>query len=476
MVNTEIKTKTMEKKKINAVDLLLSRLDREQIENFIRKECAHDMQFQERFLALGAGTVFRPNPDIYASRVEDLIEDYGGRHGYIEYSDSFGFNRDVTRILDEANDAINKGQWEVAIAVLTGIASVGDEILNSGDDSAGELGAIVSDCFEKWHELCAEENLPENIKSEIFELAIKRFNEKDLKGWDWWWDWMQMAIDLADTPEKQTKVFEALDAIKPNGDDWSSRFAVNTAQRYRLEMMSRCGSEEEQIQFMYDNVANSDFRKRLIQRAWDRSDYEEVLRLAKDGVNQDATYGGLVRDWNKWQYRVYREIGDKGNQIQLARNFFFKGGSFGDTEFSMEAMYAVLKTLMPQNEWSEYVATLISEATGSKDEYRLRYIYTKEKMWPEYMDYIRKNPSTFVIDSAPKAVKTAFRDEIVSLYTSAVNNFFQRAADRKSYREGVGLLRNLIEYGGQKEAAQIVAEQKSRTPRRPALIDELSRL
>ena len=37
-------------------------------------------------------------------------------------------------------------------------------------------------------------------------------------------------------------------------------------------------------------------------------------------------------------------------------------------------------------------------------------------------------------------------------------------------------LRKLIKYGGTKEAEQTVTEQKSRTPRRPALIDELSKL
>lgn len=466
----------MAKKKINAVDLLLSKLDREQIEDFIRKECAHDGQFQDRFLALGVGTIFRPNPDVYASRVEDLIEDYGGRHGYIEYNDSFGFNRAVTRILNEADEAMEKEHWEVAMAVLTGITSVAEDILNSGDDSAGELGAIVSDCFEKWHDLCSEESLPENIKSEIFELALKRFIEKDLKGWDWWWDWMQMSIDLADTPEKQNRVFKALDAIQPNGEDWSSRYAFNTAQNYRLEMMSKCGSLEDHIRFMYDNVSNSDFRKRLIQMAWDKGDYEEVLRLAGDGVSHDAEYAGLVSDWRKWEYKVYREIGDKDNELQLARYFFLGGGRWGEKEYSMESMYSILKTLVPKDEWAKYVETLISEIQKKKDIIRLLYIYTQEKRWKEYMDYIRKNPSTYNIDDAPKEVKKLFRDEIIKLYATSVRNFFQRASNRDSYREGVGLLRNLIRYGGTKEAEQIAAEQKSRTPRRPALIDELSKL
>ncbi len=43
--------------KINDVELLLSKLDKTQIADFIKRECANDGQFQERFLALGAGTL-----------------------------------------------------------------------------------------------------------------------------------------------------------------------------------------------------------------------------------------------------------------------------------------------------------------------------------------------------------------------------------------------------------------------------------
>ena len=463
-------------KKNDNIDLLLSKLDKKQLMDFIRKECMNNGQFQDRFLALGAGTLFKPNPDTYATRVEKLIDDFGGRHGYIEYRSTFDFNRAVSRILDEADEAIEKGLWGVAMAVLTGIASVSEEILNSGDDSAGELGAIVSECFEKWHDLCDEESLPANFKSEIFELALSRFNDKDLQGWDWWWDWIQMAIDLADTSEKQSMVISALDAIKPNGDDWSAKYHAETAQKYKLAMMSRCGSKEDQIKFMYDNVSNPDFRRRLIQIAWDNSDYEEVLRLAKDGLSQDADYAGLVSDWHEWEYKVYRAIGDKDNQVRLARHFFFKGGRWGEKEFTQESMYSVLKSLTSQNEWPKYVDTLISEAKGKRVFSHLLYIYTEEKMWQKYMDYIRENPSLYNIEDAPKDVKKLFKEEIIKLYTTAVRNFFQRASDRKSYRDGVNLLRNLIKYGGTNEATQIVMEQKSRTPRRPALIDELSKL
>ncbi len=466
----------MANKKIDNVEILLSKLDKRQLGDFIRKECINDGRFQDRFLALGAGTLFKPNPDNYTSRIEELIEDYAGRHGYIEYRATFDFNRAVTRILDEADEAMKNRQWDVAVAVLTGMAAAGDDILNSGDDSAGELGAIVSECFEKWHELCASESLPENIKDEIFELALTRFNEKNLKGWDWWWDWIEMSIRLADTSDKQNRIVETLDAIKTDGDEWSARHDAQTAQKYKLEIMSKQGSPKEQRKFMYDNVGNPDFRKKLLQMAWDEANYDEVLRLAKEGVTHDTEWVGLVSEWHKWEYQVYCHIGDKDNTLRLARHFFFNGGRWGDREFSIENMYLKIKTLVPLSQWSDYAETLISESVSKRDNGRLLFIYTQEKMWERFMEYLRKNHSAYNIDDSPKEVKDLYRNEIIRLYSTSVRKFFQHASDRNSYREGVGLLRNLIKYGGKTEADKIIIEQKSRTPCRPALIDELSKL
>lgn len=465
----------MANKKMDKVDLLLSKLDKSKLSDFIRKECINDSRFQDRFLALGSG-LFKPTPDSYTSRIEDLIEDFSGRHGYIEYRATFDFNRAVTRILDEADEAMENHQWDVAVAVLIGVAAAADDILNSGDDSAGELGAIVSDCFEKWHELCANESLPENIKDKIFELALTRFNEENLKGWDWWWNWMEMSILLADTPDKQNRVVETLDAIKPDEDEWGARHDAQTAQKYKLEIMSKQGTPKEQRKFMYDNVGNPDFRKKLLQMAWDEANYDEVLRLAKEGVTHDAEWVGLVSDWHKWEYQVYCHIGDKNNTLRLAKYFFFNGGRWGDREFSLENMYSKIKTLVPLNQWSNHIKTLISEAISKRDDGRLLFIYTQEKMWERFMEYLRKNPSTYNIDDSPQEVKDLYRNEIIQLYSTSVREFFQCASDRNSYREGVGLLRNLIKYGGRPEADKIIIEQKSRTPRRPALIDELSKL
>lgn len=455
------------------MDLLLSKLDKQELVDFIRKECSYDGYFRDRFLALGAGTLFKPDPQKYTERIEDLIRGYGDRRGYIEYSATYDFNRSVMQILEEAEKAMGNHQWEVAIAVLSGISDAGDDILDAGDDSSGELGGIVCECILMWHELCENPSLPEYLKSELFELVMTRFNKKLLKGWDWWWDWMQMAIDLADTPEKKNQIFKALDAINSEDDS----YYVETAQKYKLELMSRCRSPEEQRKYMEENVGNPDFRKHLIQMAWDKGDYEGVLRLAKDGVKHDADLPGLLDDWHKWEYKVYRQIDDKDHSIQMARYFFFKGGRWAGKEFSMEAMYSELQTLVPNNEWDKYVETLISEALEKRDTDRLLYLYIQEQMWEKYMAYIRKNPTLEEIENAPDEVKGKFKEEIIRLYATGVRNFLDQARNLKSYRKGVYLLRKLINsYGGKAEADQIVIEQKAKKPRRPALINELSKL
>lgn len=135
-----------------------------------------------------------------------------------------------------------------------------------------------------------------------------------------------------------------------------------------------------------------------------------------------------------------------------------------------------MKSVVSAGEWNDFVDTLIVETSKKRDGVRELFIYAQEKMWGRYMEYLRKTPSVFNLDEAPRQVWKLYADELVKLYALCVRRFFQQASNRNSYCEGVSILRKLIEHGGKIEADKIIAEQKTRTPRRPALIDELSRL
>ena len=59
-----------------------------------------------------------------------------------------------------------------------------------------------------------------------------------------------------------------------------------------------------------------------------KADYDEVLRLAGDGVNHDALVSGDLSDWLKWKYKAYHETGDKGNVLTSWPDITFSGVAY----------------------------------------------------------------------------------------------------------------------------------------------------
>lgn len=92
------------------------------------------------------------------------------------------------------------------------------------------------------------------------------------------------------------------------------------------------------------------------------------------------------------------------------------------------------------------------------------------------MEYLRKYPLQHLLEETPKQVFECYKDEFIKLYVGCVENHFRRASDRSSYQHGVSMLKTLIGYGGRREAYEIIEQQKARRPRRPALLDELSKV
>ena len=94
----------------------------------------------------------------------------------------------------------------------------------------------------------------------------------------------------------------------------------------------------------------------------------------------------------------------------------------------------------------------------------------------KYIEYLRNTPSISNLEDAPGEVWKLYKDELLRLYALCVRKYFHYASDRKSYSKGVKLIRKLIKYGDKEEAIKIVEELKTGKPRRPALIEELSKL
>lgn len=458
------------------IEKVLDSLNKDQLSAYIREECLRDESFCDRFLALGAGKAYAPRPEMYSMRIDNIIEDYMGRYGYVECRDTFDLNQDISSILEEANFAIEKGNYNVALAILIGTSNSAEEIINCGDDSAGELGTIIDECFEFWTQF-ALQPLSDNLADTAYKYVMKKFKAKYLEGFDWWWNWLSLAVKFATTDKKRSAVLDELNKFKKpeNDNDWSAKRNYDSSRKLRMELIAAGGSKEELRKYLYDNLDNVDVCLKLLQMTWDEGNLDECLRIAQKGESLCPRSLHLLR---QWQLKVYMELGETSNIICLARKFFMeetRGGLFDNVlDCSNEAMYSLMKSNVPKPEWTEWVEALAADPKISSS--TLLYLFRKEKMWDKYIQYLSKHASLWLLENAPVQVRKLYKDEFVQLYAKCVEDHFRYASDRKGYREGAGMLVKLIKYGGKDEASIIIEKQKSRTPRRPALIEELSKI
>lgn len=420
--------------------------------------------------------MYAPRADTYSKRITGIIKNYVGRYGYVECRDTFDLNQDIMCILDEARYAIEEGDGDIALAALTGISNSAERILNCGDDSAGELGSIVTECFELWT-LFASQPLSKDLADTAYKYVMKKFKKKFLEGFDWWWDWLRLAAKFATTDKKRSAILAELDTFKKPKDnnDWSAKKDYDNARKVRMELIAEHDSKEELLKYLYDNLDNDDICLRLLQMTWDDGNIDECLRIAKQSES-------LIPDrrylWKQWQLKVYMELDDISSIICIARSFFIdeiRGSSYDNIlDCSTKAMYSLMKSKIPESEWTEWVEKLAAEPKIPR--HSLLYLYEEEKMWDKYIRYLSKHATSYLLESAPAQVRKLYKDEFIRLYVNCVEAYFKDASSRKEYREGAGMLRKLIKYGGEDQASEIIERQKDRTPRRPALIEELSKV
>ncbi|MDO9180982.1 MAG: hypothetical protein Q7U04_01175, partial [Bacteriovorax sp.] len=86
---------------------------------------------------------------------------------------------------------------------------------------------------------------------------------------------LDLATSLIKNSEEAQQIHSLLDNIKPSDPDWNWDF--KRAQRIRLELISKMEGDEKATQFLEQNIANSDFRKKTIETALSKKDYKKAI-------------------------------------------------------------------------------------------------------------------------------------------------------------------------------------------------------
>ncbi|MBD7985942.1 hypothetical protein H9649_15325 [Sporosarcina sp. Sa2YVA2] len=392
--------------------------------------------------------------------IDSITHKFLAKEGYISYRNVDDFADDLTRVLERVETIEDSLiAMEVAGLLLT-------EAVNSyqyADDSGGAIGDLVDQTMTIIQSI-AEESTDVNVQKELLDKLIQLSKDKAFEGWiDYRIDVLSISTTFAEDDALRRRLIGELELWI---DDSGNRYGHYSNERiYNLlyEMIQTHGTVAEARQFMHDKLDYPSFRERLLQIELDNDNYERVVELAMVGEKKDADCKGLVNRWKKWRYTAYKKMNSSKEQIILGRELVVDG------EFDY---YWDLKDLAA-DDFPSFYARLKNELETKNNRVYLQLIEAEEDM-DAMLRYVRANPSH--IEPFLKYLMDEHEEEAIHLFKIYIKEMADRTNNRSQYKGICQMLRRFKKVGGREVQIRLVEELQVQYKRRPAFIDELSKL
>ena len=465
--------KKIKKKKTvsEQVDELLEKLSHDNLKDYIKEQCVKDSSFRQLFLANFAYLVIPESQALYAKQIHAILSTSADRDGFIGYSEARFAGNAVYDLVQRAEKLVEMSNYQTAMFMACAVLEEMTEALQYADDSNGDIGGCIDPAVEVLSAI-ADKPLTEELRNELFNYCIASFKKEIFKGWDWHFSMLDLATSLIKNSEEAKQIHLLLDNIKPSDSDWNWDF--KSAQRIRLELISKMEGDEKATQFMEQNIANSDFRKKTIETAISKKDYNKVITLAEEGIRlDDEKKPGLANDWRDYLLKVYTSQNDTDNIIKQARYLFLNANR------EKKAYYFLMKKHVRIENWDNFVKLIITDITNKNrwvDYSFIAQIYIWEKSWDKLFDIVKKNASLDKLDSYEKYLMKDYAEEITDLYQTAILNYMVNNMGRDHYKNTCRYLRKMIKIGAREKANFVIEQLKVLYPKRKALMEELQKV
>lgn len=461
------------KKELNGkkkVDLktLLSTLQQEELIQIILDASREYPEIEKRLLF----TYATPEDEISSSK--KLIKEYINRYkknGFVEYDDVYYALHGMDITLEKAEEKIAKGDPETAVLLCLAILPIAIDMLEYCDDSDGFAGAVIDKSLDTIHEAIStrKDQMNDNLKDRLFSRLIKEALHQRYEGWtDWQMKLYTSVICLCDTQERRREFEKQLNMLAESSSDdsWSSKYVNENVKLLLLEIVERFDGEKEAFQFIRENINLSPFRTKAIEYFLEKGDYTEVVKLCEEGKVVDHAYRGIVSQWKEYQLRAYEGLNDIQARRKLMLEFLYE---------NKYEYYPILKEIYPPNEW-ELVFQEILETFEKYPFLPSAYleILKEENLAEKLLDYCQKHLSS-IIELYPYLIKK-YKDEANKLFVQYIELEAERSRDRKQYQKVCSIIKQYKKVSSSLDAQMLINRLKQTYVRRPAFIDELSKI
>lgn len=456
------------KKKVDAVEDIVSSAMEEEVRSFLVDVLAEDEKLLLRFQNIINKQVTRDNVNNYIRQVDIIADRYLGRNHFISYYEADGFISELEEIIDrDVRWMVDNDNYLNAFEVMNYIfVLIGDVDM---DDSAGGIGMLADRIYQLWQELLVKVSTEE--KKKMFDWFTSHLEGSVI---DYLEEYIEQILmeEFEETEYEQAKLtfIENMIARSECKDsNWGIDYAVGKwAVRY-LDMLKEKKTSNEQIKEVCKKYWNhSSVRKYYIDICMKNKEYDHVLQILDECILLDKQYKGLISEYSEKKKEIYLLQGNRNAYIEQLWQLVLehKAGNL-DLYRELKKQYTAEKWVIKREEIFKKLPVYA----------HVERLYKEEKLYDRLLVYALNSPGLYAVQEYEKVLKEEYPEQILDKYKDEVNKMAMHTSDRKHYAHLVSLLRRMQQMkGGLKLVEQIAVEWKVKYKNRPAMMDELRKL
>lgn len=458
-----------EKKIVQGVNLreLLQSIPKEVLIDIIVERAKEDTTFQNSIIYTYSNTDDEQSIVECKRLIDSIVKKYLGREGFIPFREVGYFTLELEEVLKkvEHTEDVLLG-LDIALLVLH--ESI--KAFQYADDSGGDIGMLVEATLGLIEEIVWDgSDFDRSMREKIFHKLLEQTDGNIFDGWeDFRIVMLKICAGFADDEAFRIALRKKLENfINQPSDNSYMGYYKERMSNIVFEVIEKYGTEKETEQYIQENLTFTSFRKLYIDKHMEEKNYQKVIEVALEGERQDTRYPGLIKDWKKYRYAAYKELSQKEEQENLARELLFDG------EFEF---YQELKELATEDTENLYV-NLREEAKNGQGwhlESLYLFLIRAENDVEEILEYVRAHPQT--IESYLEILKEKYSNEVIEVYQSFVKEQARISSDRKAYKKVCQIIKRYGKVAGKEKRDELINELQSLYKKRPAFLDELSKI
>ncbi|MBI3260416.1 MAG: SWIM zinc finger family protein [Ignavibacteriae bacterium] len=471
-VKGEIKKVKKKKTVAEQVDDLLEKLPHEDLKEYIKELCNSERSFRQLFLSNFAYLTTPDSQALYAKQIHTILKTSAGRGGYIGYSEARQAGNAIYAFVQRAEKFVEISNYRTAIYIACAVLEeVTDAITHYADDSNADFGGCIDSAFEVLSSI-ADIQPPEELRKELFNYCLTAYKKGKFKGWDWNFGILKLAVVLVDNTRESEQIEDLLDSIRPSGKeyDWDFEHSLEI----RLELITKMEGDKAAEKFLEKNMSYSGFRKKVIEKAISRKEYQKAINLAEEGIELlGGSKPGYADVLYKYLLIVYIAQNNVENIIKYAGFLFLNSNQDKKEHFD------ILKQFVVQDEWKEFITritVLLTPKTQWSDYSLLAQIYIWEEEWDKLLDTVKRYTSLQGLANYEEYLVKDYSDELSDLYKIGILEYMRRNMSRDHYQNACRYLRKMIKMGAREKANFVIEQLRTLYPKRSALMEELQKV